>query len=164
MATLYEIDQEILDCIDAETGEIINFERLSELQIAREEKIEKVALWYKNLISDAAAYKAEKEVFAERERRAKVKAESLKNWLTEALNGNKMSTNKVAISFKKSEAVEIDDETEFIKWAERYRDDLLIYKAPMPNKTAIKHAIKDVAADSSLGGAHLIERNNIQIK
>lgn len=164
MATLYEIDQEILDCIDTETGEIIDFERLSELQIAREEKIEKVALWYKNLVSDAAEYKAEKEVFAERERQAKAKAESLKNWLTEALNGSKMSTSKVAISFRKSEAVEIDDETEFVKWAERHRDDLLIYKAPTPNKTAIKHAIKDVATDGSLGGAHLIEKNNIQIK
>lgn len=164
MATLYEIDQEILDCIDAETGEIIDFERLSELQIAREEKIEKVALWYKNLVSDAAAYKAEKEVFAERERQAKAKAESLKNWLTEALDGNKMSTSKVAISFRKSEAVEIDDETEFIEWAEHYRDDLLTYKAPTPNKTAIKCAIKGEDSVDSLGGAHLIEKNNIQIK
>ena len=66
MATLYEIDAGILSCIDVETGEVLDPEKLEALQMEREEKIESVALWYKNLCSDAEAYKAEKQAFASR--------------------------------------------------------------------------------------------------
>lgn len=60
MATLYEIDAAISGCIDAESGEIIDTERLDNLLIERSKKLEGVALWIKNLESDAAAIKAEK--------------------------------------------------------------------------------------------------------
>lgn len=159
--TLYEIDMEILECVDLESGEIVDFERLEELQMQREEKIEKVALWYKNLLSDADALKAEKTILAEREAAARRKAESLKKWLQEALNGSKMSTSKVAIAFRKSESVEVDEEA-FTEWAQTHdRDDLLTYKDPTPNKTAIKAAIK---AGENINGASIVEKNNIQIK
>lgn len=159
--TLYEIDMEILACVDPESGEIIDFEKLEELQIQREEKIEKVALWYKNLVSDAEALKAEKTALAEREAAARQKAESLKKWLTDALNGSKMSTAKVAIAFRKSESVEIDDAA-FGAWVQsNNRDDLLTYKEPTPNKTAIKAAIK---SGQTINGASIVEKNNIQIK
>lgn len=162
MAALYEIDQQILDCIDLETGEILDAEKLNELQMERDEKIEKVALWYKNLVSDAEAYKAEKEAFAEREKAAKNKAESLKKWLAYALNGEKMSTQKVAISFRKSEAVEIEDEERVITFAQKNgRDDLLSYKAPTVNKSAIKAVIK---TGKEIPGAVLVEKQNISIK
>lgn len=159
--TLYEIDMEILACVDPESGEIIDLERLEELQMQREEKIEKVALWYKNLLSDADGLKAEKTILAEREAAARQKAESLKKWLQEALNGSRMSTSKVAITFRKSESVEIEGET-FTRWAQTHdRDDLLTYNAPVPNKTAIKAAIK---AGQNINGASVVEKNNIQIK
>ena len=57
--TLYEIDQQLLDCIDLETGEIIDAEKLTELTMERDEKIEKVALWIKELKAEAEALKAE---------------------------------------------------------------------------------------------------------
>ena len=60
MANLYEIDAAISGCIDAESGEIIDTERLDNLLIERSKKLEGVALWIKNLESDAAAIKAEK--------------------------------------------------------------------------------------------------------
>lgn len=162
MATLYEIDREILDCIDLETGEILDFEKLESLQMQREEKIESVALWYKNLCSDAEAFKAEKNAFAEREAAAKNKAESLKNWLSYALNGEKLSTSKVAISFRKSVVVEIEDEEKFIESALRTgRDDLLTFKTPTVNKTATKKAI---SAGEEFFGASLVTKQNIQIK
>ena len=162
MATLYEINQSILDCIDIETGEIIDFEKLSELQLERSEKIEKVALWYKNLISDAESYKREKDTFAEREKAARNKAESLKKWLAYVLDGEKMTTDCVAISFRRSEAVEIEDEDAFITYAQKNgRDDLLTYKAPSLNKIEIKKALK---AGEVISGAELKEKQNISIK
>ena len=46
---LYEIDEQILNCIDAETGEIIDADMLNALQMERDAKIEGVALWIKDL-------------------------------------------------------------------------------------------------------------------
>ena len=43
--TIFEIDEAILECVDLETGEIIDAERLDALQMERDKKIENVALW-----------------------------------------------------------------------------------------------------------------------
>lgn len=162
MASLYEIEQSILDCIDTETGEIIDAEKLNELMIEKEVKIENVALWVKNLLSDADAFKAEKDAFAEREKAARNKAENLKQWLSMALDGQKFSTSKVQISFRNSESVEIEDEKKFVDWAwDNERDDLLTYKDPTPNKTAIKQLLK---SGKTLNGVSIVKNQNIQIK
>ena len=55
---LYEIENAILECIDTETGEVIDIERLNELQMERETKIENVACWIKDLKAEAEAIKA----------------------------------------------------------------------------------------------------------
>lgn len=162
MASLYEIEQSILDCIDTETGEIIDAEKLNELMIEKEVKIENVALWVKNLLSDADAFKAEKDAFAEREKAARNKAENLKQWLSMALDGQKFSTSKVQINFRNSESVEIEDEKKFVDWAwDNERDDLLTYKDPTPNKTAIKQLLK---SGKTLNGVSIVKNQNIQIK
>lgn len=162
MASLYEIDAAILSCIDTETGEVLDFEKLEALHLEREQKIESVALWYKNLCSDAEAYKAEKQVFADREAAAKKKADSLKKWLDAALAGEKLTTAKVAISFSKSKAVEIEDEAAFVAYAQRAGlDDLLTYKEPTISKTAVKAAIE---SGREVMGAEIVERRNIKIK
>lgn len=162
MATLFEIDQAILSCIDTETGEILDIDRLNALQMERGKKIESVALWIKNLEADVMGYKWQKDAFAEREKAAKNKIESLKKWLTVALDGQKMATDKVAISFRKSESVEIESEDEFMGWADfMERDDLLKYGKPSPDKTAIKNAIKN---GQNVFGCAVVEKLNAQIK
>ena len=57
--TLYEIDQAILDCVDMETGEVIDSDRLDLLQMERETKLENVGLWIKDLRAEADAIKNE---------------------------------------------------------------------------------------------------------
>ena len=162
MANLYQINQAILDCIDTETGEIIDAEKLNELMIEKEVKIENVALWIKNLLSDADAFKAEKDAFAEREKAARNKADNLKQWLSTVLDGQKFNTSKVQINFRSSESVEIEDEKKFVDWAwDNERDDLLTYKDPTPNKTAIKQLLK---SGKTLDGVSIVKNQNIQIK
>lgn len=155
MASLYEINQELLNCIDLETGEIIEIDKFDELQIEREDKIENIALWYKNLVSDAEAYKTEKDAFAAKEKAAKSKAESLKNYLDSALKGQKFKTVKTDISYRKSKSVEIVDETiipgQYLK----------VVTTSSPDKTEIAKALKD---GKSIEGVALKENNNIQIK
>ena len=155
MSKLYEIDAAIMACIDAETGEIIDPEKLNGLLMEREQKVEGVALWIKNLKADMSAYKAEKEAFAEREKQAKAKIESLSKWLAGALNGERFETSKVKVSFRNSEAVEILDETKIPKKYFRVK----VEKAP--DRIAIKEAIKN---GLKVRGAGLVTNRNIQIK
>lgn len=155
MANLYEIDQGILSCLDAETGEIIDAELLNALLMEREAKIEGVALWIKNLESDILALKAEKEVFAEREAQARKKVEGLKKWIAEALEGQKFSTARCDVSFRKSKTVEVDD-------VALIPAELLRVKTEVePNKSAIKAAIKE---GREIKGCRLVESINTQIK
>lgn len=158
---LYEIDREIMSCVDQDTGEILDVERLDTLQMARKDKLEGVALWIKNLEAEAEAIKAEKNALAEREASKRKKADSLREWLTAALEGVKMETARVTISFRKSEPVVLQDESAFVVWAVSHHADLLTVKPPVPNKTAIKAAIK---GGEDIPGAAIETRQNIQIK
>ena len=60
MASLYEINKEILECVDMESGEIIDEERLQNLAFEKNDKLENIALWIKNLKAEAEMVKAEK--------------------------------------------------------------------------------------------------------
>lgn len=151
---LYQIDTEIVKLIDYETGEILDWDKLDELQATKEQKIENIALYIKNLNAEAAALKAEKDAFAERQKAAEKRAEGLKQYLTNALKGEKFKTTKVNISYRKSETLEIANGVEI-------PEDFLKYTEPEINKTDLKKAIKDGLL---LEGVSIVERKNIQIK
>ena len=154
MATLYEIDEEILNCVDMETGEIIDVERLGQLQLAREDKVEGIALWIKNLLSDADAIRSEEEKLAQRRKANENKAKNLKEYLSKFLNGQKFKTPKVSISYRKSESVEVTD-------ISKLDDDYLKFAEPTVDKTKVKKALK---AGTALQGVSLVENQNIQIR
>lgn len=151
---LYEIDQAIMDCIDMETGEIINEELLNDLQMERDTKIENVALWIKELKAEAEALKAEKMAFAERQKVAENKMESLKKWLAYALNGEKFKTVRASVTFRTTEKVEVADIFKLDENYVRYRD-------PEADKDAIKKAIK---AGQEVAGATLVSSTSVIIK
>ena len=158
--TIYEIDNEIMNCIDMETGEVIDTEKLNELQMERDAKIENVALWIKELKAEAEAIKNEKQALVERQRVAESKAESLKNWLAYALNGEKFKTAKCSISYRNSESVEVTEEG--LEALMREHEDLLTYKTPEPNKKAIKDAIKNDGL--TVAGVQLVQKTSTIIK
>ena len=156
---LYEIDNAILDCIDTETGEVIDIDKLNELQLERDTKIENVACWIKDLKAEAEAIKTEKNALAERQKAAENKAESLKKWLAYALDGEKFKTARCSVSFRKTESVEVTEEG--LEALMKGHDELLTYKAPEPNKTAIKQAIKD---GLNVDGVQLVQNVSTIIK
>lgn len=154
MANLYEIDAQIMACVDFETGEIIDEEKLQALQLEFNQKVEGIALWIKNLLAEAKMIKEEKDNLAERQKSCENKAASLKKYLSSALDGEKFKTAKVSVSYRKSESVEIED-------ISLLDDDYLKFKEPEADKTKIKAALKNGV---SLEGVTLVEKNNIQIK
>lgn len=154
MATLYEIDAAIMECVDTDTGEIIDEEKLNALLMERNVKLESVALWIKNLESDAAAIKAEREALEKRQKTAENKAASLRAWLSQALGGQNFSTARVAISYRKSVSTEVDSDLAPKKWCRKK----ITYT---PDKTAIKEAL---LSGKKIKGCRLVEKQNIQIK
>jgi hypothetical protein len=161
---LFDIDERLAACVkldesrvvDTESGEIIDLEAIAALEMERDKKIENLGCWYKNLLSDAEALKAQKNAFAEREKAAKAKAESLRGFLGRYLNGKKFETAKVAMSFRKSEAVEFD-----AKCIGDVPEEFLKFKDPELDKIAVKKAIK---AGETVPGCELVQRQNLQIK
>lgn len=151
---LYEIDSAILDCVDVETGEIFDEDKFEELSLERDAKIENICLWIKNLKAEAEALKAEKDTFAQRQKVAENKMESLKRYISSYLDGTKFESAKVKVTFRKSESLEISEDA-------IVPDEYLRFKEPEVNKTELKKAIK---SGVEVPGVALVTNNNIQIK
>ena len=165
MANLFEINarlREILEngydetCIDIETGEFDAEKAVSlveELSLAREEKIDGIALYIEELGADAAALKAKADALKQRAKAMENKAERLEEYLTAALDGEKYESTNGKISFRKSVAVMVD---ESVLPGEYFTEKI----ERKPDKTAIKKALNGGAV---IDGASLVEKRNIQI-
>lgn len=154
MSNLYEINQEILDCLDPETGEIID-DRISDLLMEKEQKLESIVLWIKNLQADVQMFKSEKETFEKRQKAAEKKLVSLMQYLTNNLKGEKFSTGKCAVSFRKSDRVEVYNDALVPK---KYLTKKVTYSL---DKDAIKAQLK---GGHKVNGCRLVEKLNPQIK
>ena len=170
MSSLYQIESGIIEllengfnmaCVDAETGEIDEkkaAEYLDELKLARADKVENIALYIKNLESDAAQIKEEEKNLKARRESKERKAERLRDYLKTSMitfDEKKFETARVALSFRTSKTVVIEDleklDKQFIKEKIDYTAD----------KAAIKKAIADGA---TVAGAYIEENQNLQIK
>lgn len=159
---LYEIDQAIAECLDFETGEILDLEKLEALQVQREKKLEGVALFIKNLTAEIAAIKVEEDALAERRKAKENKAKSMKEWLAYTLNGEQFETAKIRLSFRKSTALEITDEQTLMAYLVReQKADCIEYKAPKIRSSEVTKLIK---AGEEIPGAQLVEKQNLQLK
>lgn len=157
MANLYELERALQEFeleIDEETGEILNVDDLDALQMERDIKVENIALWIKNLLSDAEAYKREKESFYAKEKAAKNKAERLKAYLQDSLGGQKFKTDRVTISYRRGKQVAIVAE-------DLIPEEYLRFSDPVPDKVKIK---KDINEGTNVPGAALWETISMQIK
>ena len=154
MSALYEIQEDILSCIDLKTGEIIDVERLHGLQMERRQKIRNIACWIKNLLADARAYEEEEKTFALRKMAAKNKADSLKQYLSDCLYGEKIQDKEFSIGWRKSQKIHIDEGAAIPQ----------AYLIPVPDK-GDKQGLKDALRQGVLlPGITLMEYNNIQIQ
>ena len=159
--TLYSINaalEELLNQQDPETGELTcDMEALEALMLERDEKLEGLALYCKNCDAEAKAIREEEKALAERRRSLEAKAERAKGFLAEQLGGERFSTPKVAVSYRRSEQVEVS----MSFFAEKANERFLRFKDPEADKTAIKAALKN---GETVPGAEIVSKTNMQIK
>lgn len=161
MSTLWDIDQAILACIDAETGEVINTEMLDALNMEREAKIEGVALWVKSLDAEAAAIREEEKALADRRRAKENRAARLREYLATALGGQPFETARVRMAFRSSMALQVTDNEALLRWLENNQEDCIRYKEPEIQKAAVTQLLK---SGVEIPGAVLEARSNLQLR
>lgn len=162
MGYVYDYNHEIQNAfelaIDPETGEIIDdlaFQRLTDLQMEREEKCEAVALMTKDLAAQIAACgDAIKDIQAKKDA-LESRMERAKEWLAATLAGDKIKTAAVSVSYRKSSSVSIRNEGLL---PEAY---FRVKTLREPDKVAIKAAIKN---GELVPGAEIVERKLLVIK
>lgn len=150
---LYEIDEHILNCVDLDTGEVINEEMLDQLAMERDRKLENIACWIKNLKAEISAFKEEEKNLKTRREFLENKQERLSSYLQKYLNGSKFETTKCKISYRKSEKVEVSDLDSI---PEKY-----LKVTVEPKKSDIKQALKN---GEVIEGATLVQTNSMTIK
>lgn len=159
MASLWELDNAILECVDTETGEVLDIEKVEALNLEIDQKIENLCKWIKNLEADAEAYKQYKMAFADKQKAAENKAKSIKSYIQMYLDGKKWeaSDKSVRVAYRTTkDKVTIDDITAIpAEW----------FKTPQTesnlNKTALKEAILE---GHKIDGVHLEDSISMQIK
>lgn len=158
---LFDIDNAIealLEQEDLETGELLcDFDQLEALMMEKETKLENIALYIKNKTAEAEAIKAEKMSLEKRQKQAATKADRARAFLEEYLKGEKFSTPKVAVSYRRSEQVEVSDDFFTAESNERF----LRYKDPEADRVAIKAALKN---GETVPGAEIVTKTNMQIR
>jgi hypothetical protein len=176
MANIYTIPQEVdkalaeyYACFDSETGELIVTEEqfadaetnLTELQ----NRSDDILKWYledrANHKADAKAIESEVERLAKRldsEKKRTERADMLiDRMFSRIYDGKPVTIGTFTVSYRKSEAVKIDDETklptDFLRIPEPPK--------PAPDKTKIKEVLK---AGQEVPGASIEVRQNLSIK
>lgn len=163
MANIYELKDQIKACIQydeehvvsVDDGEILNLQQFEALQMERDAKVEGLACYIKNKISDAEAIYAEIDVLSQRASVMKREAERCKAYLAGVLYGEKFETPRCKISWRKSEVCNVLSMEEL---PDEYKRTKVTIDA---DKTAIKKAIK---AGAEVPGAEVIQKLNMTLK
>ena len=163
MRPLYEIRDDILSCVDMETGEILDVDRLNALEMEREQKLEGGALWYKDMRAESAAIKDEIDKLSARKKALDNRMESLKAWLLYALGGEKLNTPRCKVYQTHSQRVSVADELELIRYLQGTDDPekYLRIREPELRKDELKKALRD---GQTFPGAALEETESVVIR
>lgn len=163
--TLYELSEQYSQLLEAiENGEIPEeaiADTLEGLTGDFDEKADNIACIIKNELAIADRIKYESDQMYERMSTHKNRAKFLKEYLSQQMQRagrKKIETARNCISFRPSTRTVIDNENDFVREYPDYCKQDITYKI---DKTAIAAALK---SGQEINGAHLEQRQNIQIK
>lgn len=149
---LYEINTHIQSCIDLETGELLDRELFDSLQGEKKDKVKNIALWIKNLESDAEQLKQEARRFQARQKAAENKAKRLRDYLAMCIRGESYKDIQYTIEWSNSTYVDVIDE---IVLADKWKK--VSYSV---DKAGLMTALR---AGENIAGAKLGERQSMKI-
>lgn len=131
-----------------------------------DEKAEKIACFIKELDYEANSIKLEKQRLEKRQKQKEKKVEQLKLYLMECMEQvgkQKIERPLASLSIRNGvESVRVENEFDLIRWAQAAgRDDLIRYKEPEINRTALKQALRD---GLSVPGTMLERKPSLTVK
>ena len=155
---LYQINQQIEDILSRYDDELPEeaLDQIEALGLAEADKLESMGVWIKQLRAEEKALADEIKTLQSRKKSTENRADRIGKYLADYLLANGRDTfksSKVAMSFRRSEVVEVADETLI---PDAYKS----YEVKV-SKSDIKTAIK---AGQAVSGAQLVERKNLQVK
>ena len=165
---IYPINQSIenllLSAVDQETGEIVISDdeleaKITELQIAFEDKVDALCCVAKNAKADAADIKDEKMKLQKRQKSEENTVERAKRFLAYLLQGEKFKNARHNLYYQTSKELVVDSEDDLIKWCEANAPEFL--NKPTLRNEDIKRAIK---AGREVPFAHIQENRSVIIR
>lgn len=161
-------DGELIEDIEVIRHELLEawFDTLTGIEDGFDIKAENIAAYIKNELAEVDAMKKEEAALAKRRRTKENQVERMKKYLLDSMNKigrTKIDTPKAKISVKNNaESVKIDDEKGFITMCiNNGRGDILRYKDPEINKTAVKKLLQ---SGEIIAGAELKRTQSLIIK
>ena len=159
---LYEIDRRIEEVIesgfsvDEETGEVFDADRLDDLKMARDEKLEGCGLYMKNVGAEIDAIRAEEKRLAERRHLLERKRDRIRDYTLHSMERadmRKLETARCKLTTRISKRVEVTDmdliPEEFIR--------------EKVERTADKAAIKSALKTECVPGAVLVSSMSLTV-
>ena len=155
---LYYLDTDIRHALSMtdEDGVITDegYEWLMQLNLEREQLLEALLIDVKESQAQAEAIKAEERSLRDRRSQLERRAERTKAMLADYADGEKISTGRASLTWRKSTAVVIDDED---KIPAEFRTQIV-------TESIDKRAIKEALGEDNVPGARLEVRSNPQVK
>lgn len=162
MRTIYDIQDEIRDIfanstVDEETGELaIDMAALDALQVEETEKLKAWGIYIKTEIAWKEALKKERDKLAEEVKKADNRIELLKERYKYVLQGRKLKSPEVTVSYRNTpNVVEIEEGAEI---PDKY---MTIKETKTPSKTLMKEAI---LAGQNIDGVKLVDKVSLILK
>lgn len=122
------------------------FDTLEGIEGEIEQKLVNIACHIKELKIRSYAASVEKKRLAAKEKSIENRIDSLEEYILgvmKHINRKKIDAPQATLTLSDGrESVKIENEAEFIKWAQGERDDLLSYKQPEISKKAVKLALE----------------------
>lgn len=164
--TLYQIDSEIEKFLNEnidENGEVHNVERLEQLNIDRDKKINNIVYAKKNNDNLIAALETEQANLKQRLETAKKTGESLNNYIAYIMQGmgtKKLITADYRVKLTVSKQLIIDRGANVPAEYMIVKPPKIVDYEPQPDKIALKKAIEN---GEIINGVHIKECNNIKV-
>ena len=159
------LDNEELTLEDKTLAEQAWFDTLEMIEAELEDKAESIAVFAKQLSSEADIIKKEENSLTKRRQARERTVERLKAYLLQSMDAvslKKIDKPRARISVRSNaESVRIENDKDFISWAMKNHEDLLRYKDPEISKTAVKEALSE---GEEIPGASLIRTRSVIIK